>query len=261
MKGKSDQNTYTDSLEQNEDIFSLDAVDITNQQIRKTSAKTDLNIFDEIYEAILENRIPPGSHLSQDELGRIFGVSKTIIRPILQQLVQRKLVVIIKNRGAFVAQPSFKEVTDTNNARKLVEVGIVRYLVHHITPAQIKELQKLMEKEKNIRDVHNFSHRSHVTGMFHMAMAKCTENEVVVDMLQNLIARDNLSVALYQKPKIAWTCSVNDHGELLQHIIDGEEEQAVEAVKEHIESILKSLSMEDEDNKNQILRNAFVHLG
>ncbi|MCF7915855.1 MAG: GntR family transcriptional regulator, partial [Spirochaetaceae bacterium] len=41
------------------------------------SSFTDQMIMDEIYRAIIDNRIPPGSRLSQDDLGKVFGVSRT----------------------------------------------------------------------------------------------------------------------------------------------------------------------------------------
>src|SRR6056297_456083 len=98
---------------------------------------TDDEIFKEIYYAIIENRLSPGVRLGQDELGRIFGVSKTRIRPILRQLAQRKIVVIKQKRGAFVARPSIEDAKSVNKARQIIEEGIVRTITKTINDKQI----------------------------------------------------------------------------------------------------------------------------
>lgn len=59
--------------------------------------------------AIHEHRLPPGSILSEDEVGEVFGVSRTVVRAGLQRLAHDRLVELRRNRGAFVAQPSLRE--------------------------------------------------------------------------------------------------------------------------------------------------------
>src|SRR6056297_3516331 len=110
---------------------------------------TDYEIFKEIYYAIIENRLVPGKRLGQDELGRIFGVSKTRIRPILRQLSQKKLVEIKQKRGAFVAKPSIEDAINVNRARQIVEEGIVRTLIRQpITAEQVASLREIIEEEQ-----------------------------------------------------------------------------------------------------------------
>ena len=64
---------------------------------------TDDEIYREIFDAIVEGRLSPGEKLGQDELGKVFGVSKTRIRPILHRLNDQKIVVIEPMRGAWRA--------------------------------------------------------------------------------------------------------------------------------------------------------------
>ncbi len=224
---------------------------------------SDEMIFLELYKAILENRIPPGGHLSQYELARIFGVNKSRIYPILQQLADRNLVVLIKNRGAFVAKPSFEEVYAVNQARKMIEEAIIHSVIKTITPEQIERLHTIIDKVQNLkrtdnfRDKHEYAHE--LTGLFHIELAKCTGNFVVVDFLSNLISRDSLAVELYQRPKNAFAHSINDHPKILQYIADGKEELAVKAMIVHLDNILNSLEIDDTSDK-YTLKNALSHI-
>ena len=56
--------------------------------------------------AILEHRLLPGTKLGEDEIGEIYGSSRTLVRTALQQLAHEGIVNIEKNRGAFVARPT-----------------------------------------------------------------------------------------------------------------------------------------------------------
>ena len=61
------------------------------------SGTQDDMVYAHIFDAILEQRLAPGTKLSEEALGEIFGVSRTIIRRALSRLaheqVDRKSVV------------------------------------------------------------------------------------------------------------------------------------------------------------------------
>ena len=63
-------------------------------------------------EAIHDHRLIPGMKLNEDEVGVIYGVSRTVVRAALQELAHNHLVELRRNRGAFVAQPSVKEARE-----------------------------------------------------------------------------------------------------------------------------------------------------
>ncbi|MEM9575313.1 MAG: GntR family transcriptional regulator, partial [Pseudomonadota bacterium] len=74
-----------------------------------------------LQQAILEHRLPPGTKLSEDEIGEVYGVSRTIVRSALQSLAHDQLVTIEKHRGAFVARPTIREAHEVFEGRALIE--------------------------------------------------------------------------------------------------------------------------------------------
>ena len=48
----------------------------------------------------------PGTKLGEDEIGEIYGASRTLVRTALLKLAHEGIVSIEKNRGAFVSRPS-----------------------------------------------------------------------------------------------------------------------------------------------------------
>ena len=75
--------------------------------------------------AILEHRLLPGTKLGEDEIGEIYGASRTLVRTALQQLAHEGIVNIEKNRGAFVARPTPADAREVFEARRLIEPTIV----------------------------------------------------------------------------------------------------------------------------------------
>ena len=66
-------------------------------------------IVESITSAIIERRLMPGTKLSEQKLGDIFQVSRTLVRQALNQLSRDRLVTLERARGAFVAMPSVEE--------------------------------------------------------------------------------------------------------------------------------------------------------
>ncbi|MCF5602574.1 GntR family transcriptional regulator, partial [Pseudomonas syringae] len=73
------------------------------------SVTQDDVVYEHIFDAILEQRLAPGTRLSEEALGEIFGVSRTIIRRALSRLGHEGVVLLRPNRGAVVASPSVEE--------------------------------------------------------------------------------------------------------------------------------------------------------
>lgn len=221
---------------------------------------TDQDIYREIHDAIVEQRLPPGAKLGQDELGAIFGVSKTRVRPILHMLAQQKIVVIERMRGAFVARPSVEEAREVNAARQIVEEGVVRAATRMATADHIAALRRNIAEERKARQRNELGLAHRLTGRFHRELAAITGNQVVVDLVRELISRDSLVVALYQKPT-AVGCSIVGHAELVDAIASGDEERAAASMRQHLQEVIDSLDLNGERNAWNGLRSVFRRRG
>jgi DNA-binding GntR family transcriptional regulator len=218
---------------------------------------SDEQIHREIYRAIVEHRLAPGTKLGEDQLGRIFGVSRTRMRPILRQLARARIVVIEPRRGAFVARPSLDEARAVNGARQILEAGVARQLAPRLTRAQLDALAATVEEERRAR-LRGDVARAHVlTGEFHLQLAGFTGNEVVVELLRDLVSRDSLAVAMYQQDTAH--CSLTGHAELIEVLARGDGEAAAASMTRHLEEIRMSLSV-DPNGGEHALDHAFAHL-
>ncbi len=62
-----------------------------------------------IFQAIFERRLEPNTRLVETQLAKALSSNRSNIRQALLLLEQRKLVEIVPNKGAIVAEPSEKD--------------------------------------------------------------------------------------------------------------------------------------------------------
>lgn len=83
----------------------------------------------------------PGTKLGEDDLGNIYGVSRTLVRLALQTLARGGIVIIKKNRGAFVAPPSIAQTHEVFEVRRLIELAIATHAAKFATPTFAEALK------------------------------------------------------------------------------------------------------------------------
>ncbi|MDJ0930919.1 GntR family transcriptional regulator [Breoghania sp.] len=106
-----------------------------------------LDIALALQKAVLEHRLPPGVNLSEDEVGEIYGASRTVARTALQALAHSDLAAIERNRGAFVSSPTIREANEVFEARGLIEPRVARMAAQAVETADIERLHAHIEAE------------------------------------------------------------------------------------------------------------------
>ena len=103
----------------------------TRRTLRLSASKvaSEADIYERIYEAVVEHRLLPGTKLSEERVAELFSVSRTQVRGVLQRLAVEQLVTLIPNRGAFVTTPSADEAHDVLEVRRTLEPAVVRRLI------------------------------------------------------------------------------------------------------------------------------------
>lgn len=63
-------------------------------------------MYHEIYDAIMEHRLPPRTKLTEHALCEIYATARHTVRKVFSRLAADGLVDLEPNRGAFIAAPS-----------------------------------------------------------------------------------------------------------------------------------------------------------
>lgn len=206
----------------------------------------DEAIYRNLYAAIVENHLEPGTKLPEDTLAEAFGVSRTSIRKVLQRLAYERLVDIRLNRGATVAQPTVKEARDIFAARRIVECGVLAQVVAKATPAKLDELRDIVRREHEAEARGDRREAIYLSGEFHVALARVSENETLSEYLAGLVSRSSLVIATYGAP-MAGSCRHSEHDDVLELIAEGDAEGARNWMERHLKDIERTVVLVEEE--------------
>lgn len=193
-------------------------------------------------EAIHEHRLGPGMKLGEDEVGAAFDVGRGVVRAALLTLAHDGLVTIAPNRGAFVARPGPREAREVFEARALLEPRTARSAAARVTDADIRRLRDHLDREHAALDAGQTGPALRLSGAFHVEIARIADQSIIFGMIENLIARSSLVIALYWRRRNA-ICESTGHHALLRALDarDGDEAEAL--MKSHLTDLLSLLDL------------------
>ena len=194
--------------------------------------------------AIHEHRLAPGTKLGEDELADIYGVSRTIIRTALQRLAHGQLVEIHRNRGAFVAKPTPKEALEIFETRELLEPRTAHSAALKATSEDVAVLKAHIANEHEALDRNDRGLALYLSGQLHVKIAQIAGPSTIADIVETLIARSSLIVALYWKRESA-LCESHAHHSLVSAIQARDATLAEELMVSHLVDLHSALDLRE----------------
>ncbi|MDO8376718.1 MAG: GntR family transcriptional regulator, partial [Aquabacterium sp.] len=149
-------------------------------------------MYERVVSAILDHRLPPGTKLVEDRLATAFGVSRTLIRPVLVRLASEQVVTLTPNRGATIAQPSEQEAREVFEVRRLIEPTLVERFVAVATAADMQTLTRCIRDEEAARAAGDMRRAIRLSGDFHLHIADRAGQQTMGRILREMVSRTSL---------------------------------------------------------------------
>ncbi len=219
--------------------------------MKKEKKTSDKDIYQEIFDAILSFRLRPGTRLTEENLSKIFNVGRNIIRRALLRLSQDHIIEIQPNKGAFIASPSVKQAKDILEARKLIEIAIVKNVIKYATASDYDLLREIVVAEQDNIDHEHIVEGLHLAGDFHLMLAKISKNTTLERIVTTLIPQTSLVIVLYENPD-APKCSYFEHFDLIDIMQKGQVEAAAEFMCRHIQGIEDRLKLDEKETRGDL---------
>ncbi|SHG94095.1 DNA-binding transcriptional regulator, GntR family [Marivita hallyeonensis] len=210
-------------------------------------------VFVGIEQAILEQRIPPGMRLAENDLGDVYGVSRTIVRAGLQALSQAHLVTLRPNRGASVANPSPREAREVFEARELLEPRSAREAALNAKPKDIADLRLHALAEHEAMQENASGRALRLSGLFHVKIAEIANQKTIAEFIESLVSRSSLIIALYWT-KSSTRCDEGCHNALIDAIERHDADEAEDLMRSHLVDIHSALSFGVADKEHKTLK-------
>jgi Transcriptional regulators len=210
------------------------------EQIERKSSRN--RVYDQIRDAIFSGKLMPGERLTETKLSTDFDVSRVVIREALQQLAYDGLVVQNSYKGTNVVKLSSDEVNDLLSVRILLESEAVRSAKERLTESDKKMLAAMVKELDSIDDP--FRHTA-LDFEFHQKLWELSGNQSLKRVLTYLtspffamavIVRQSRKFDPYLKK-----AKIGKHSKLIDALVRGSTDEAVHAIREHIEQNRKNI--------------------
>ena len=212
-------------------------------QARLERENTHDEIYERIYAAILEHRLPPGTKLVEERLAAIFGTSRARIREVLARLAHEQIVELYPQRGAYVAKPSVEQARDVFEARRLIEPAVLRRLIETLTPEKLARLRQHQELELDARRRDDKRAVIRLSGEFHSLAADLAGNSALARQMRELSVLTCLMIFLYDAPT-STSCRADEHSQIIEAIARRDAARAERLMLHHLDHIESSMKLE-----------------
>ncbi len=199
------------------------------------------DISERIIEAVMAQKLAPGARLGEQQLAMLFDCSRTIVREALTRLSVRGIVTVSARRGWYVVEPSQEDAREAFEARRVIELGLIRGAKPLGKPA-LQSLRAHLAREKAAVRGSDVGARSFLLGDFHVCLAECLGNHLLADTLRDFTARTTLIAMLYQSSHDA-AQSCEDHVRIVAALEAGDTARAEALMAEHIGTVQNHLRL------------------
>lgn len=211
-----------------------------------TEPATKDDIHGRIYKAIVEQRLQPGTKLTEERIAELFSVSRTQVRGVLQRLAVEQLVTLVPNRGAFVAKPTAAQAHDVLDVRRTLEPGVVARLIARLGTGEardgIAQLRLLVHREQQAHQSGDRRSAVRLSGEFHVLLAELSGSSIYLRMMRELTPLTCLAILSFEAPTAA-ACPNDEHARLIDAIEAGDVAGAAALMTEHLLHIERALNL------------------
>lgn len=198
--------------------------------LRARTSRVEAAYLD-IRQRIVGGTYPQGSPLSESELARTSGISRTPVREALCRLLEEGYVERIAGRGFYVSRITVKLIQDTFEVRRVLEAQASACAAERHDPETLLRLRQLAplpagqgrqaSQEANTR--------------FHVAVAVAAGNSVLLDLVQKCLDQVDRFMSLGISLQTAQSQGTAEHVAIVEAIGRRDPEGASRAMERHLD--------------------------
>jgi DNA-binding GntR family transcriptional regulator len=201
-------------------------------------------IYGYLKKIIMRGDVSDNQRLSEAELVKSLGVSRTPIRHALDRLEQEKFIRKLPYGGYDIKQLTRKDIEEIFGIREVLESYAASLATKHITQPMLKKLDQIIFRSRSALANDDPDEFVELNTKFHDTLYRASGSEQLYVMIQNL--HDYLyryrKMILFRKTNRE--DSLRDHETMLKAMSAGDEDSVEKLVREHVARALKVLLSE-----------------
>ena len=193
-------------------------------------------VFNTLRTAIITGEFAPGERLMEISLAERLGVSRTPVREAIRKLELEGLVVMIPRRGAEVARITEAGLKEVLEVRCAIEELAVELACKRSDKASLEQLKEAHQKFVDAVERGDTLEITNLDEAFHECIFAMSHNKRLVQVVHNLKEQMFRYRMEYVKDVSYHKELIREHEKLLHAICKGQEEEAREIKKHHIQN-------------------------
>jgi DNA-binding GntR family transcriptional regulator len=202
-----------------------------------------IRVYDHVKRRIVANELPFGSKLTEDELAKELGISRTPIREALNRLAQEGIVTVSPGRGAFVATLSFDDMVQLLEIREALEGMAARLASNRITKETLEKLRQRLETEARKQADNAYRGYLDADREFHESVVSACGNHHLLQLMKSL--RDRIQMIRSRSVLLPGRArkSFQEHAEIIDALSARAPDLAEDRIRTHIRNVKGDLEM------------------
>jgi DNA-binding GntR family transcriptional regulator len=198
-----------------------------------------------IRDAIVRGEFVPNQRLVEADLSDRFGASRATVRAALIELTNEGLIERVQNRGARVRAVSLEEAVEISEVRMMLESLCAAKAAERVSDAEVGELRELGERMRAAVAGGDVVGYSGLNQRLHRRIREISGQRTAAQVLERLrgqSVRHQFRLAMRPgRPQV----SLPEHLAIIDAICAHRPEQAAEAARAHLGSVIEALKAAD----------------
>ena len=188
--------------------------------------------------SIADGSLEEGEPIRQDDVARLFNVSKIPVREALKRLEAEGLVAFHRNRGAVVTRLTEPEIAEIFEVRAILESSAIRLAVPAMTEATLARAQALADSFEAEADVGRWAA---LNWQFHSSLYEDAGRPFLVGTIRSVNDRLERYLRVQLTLSNGKETADREHRDILRACRRGNADTAARLVSEHIMNACRSL--------------------
>ena len=205
--------------------------ELSGERAALTRASTAGRVAEILRSRITEGRLPPGTRLSEEDIGVALGVSRNTLREAFRLLAHERLLVHEFNRGVFVRRLTVDDVHDLYRFRRLVEGGVLRTTS---ADAPLDDVRRAVEEGESAAADGRWVDVGTANMRFHQAVAALAGSPRVEESMRHVLAELRLVFHVMAAPRTFHEPYLAENRRILDLLESGDVAGAAETLERYL---------------------------
>jgi DNA-binding GntR family transcriptional regulator len=202
--------------------------------VKRTHGGSNNKAYECIYRSILTNKIAFGDPVSENDIARELGMSRSPVREALKRLEAEGIVTHYPNRGTFVTQMTVQDLNEIFDLRILFELYALETACTRITDNTLEKIARAIEGLDETSSPEQYYKAN--DGLHSTIISSCG-NRRLQGFYNNLKTQISMVIRISARSPEHFVYSKKEHLNIAQAIIKRDLGKAKTLLKEHLERV------------------------